>query len=89
MESRAGVASGNSGLEPHMLGDAWRDLDKDVCSLLAIGEVFWGAGKTLCEILTVADAILLLVAGRGRAQLCSGYSVQSSGFFTIFTGAFN
>ena len=55
MEPRAGVASGNSGLEPHMLGDAWRDLDKDVCSLLAIGEVFWAQhqlafGMDLCDV---------------------------------------
>ena len=29
------------GLELHLLGDAWRDLDEDVHSLLATGEVFW------------------------------------------------
>lgn len=29
------------GLELHLLGDTWRDLDEDVHSLLATGEVFW------------------------------------------------
>ena len=29
------------GLELHLLGDTWKDLDEDVHSLLATGEVFW------------------------------------------------
>ena len=29
------------GLELHLLGDSWKDLDEDVHSLLATGEVFW------------------------------------------------